>query len=233
MRLRLDDNERGAFHYLFGGVIVVILLKGIAFITDQLGPTLTPDQAALRYFQQGYPLLRGELAMVATPTGLTERLVLAVVLAVGVAFALALVFVIIATARRRGAAPAQRAGLLVTRTALVITLAWSVYAAFLLPIKETRASKGELILQERTSMIGDIPWPFTLRERVLPGSEVLWIEGDSEPPLEGQKGTAWVEVVTTSGAIRSGWVRGFDGKSEMKLLEASSDAAAALERELR
>ena len=119
MRLRLDDNERGAFHYLFGGVIVVILLKGIAFITDQLGPTLTPDQAALRYFQQGYPLLRGELAMVATPTGLTERLVLAIVLAVGVAFALALVFVIIATARRRGAAPAQRAGLLVTRTGLV------------------------------------------------------------------------------------------------------------------
>ena len=82
-------------------------------------------------------------------------------------------------------------------------------------------------------MIGDIPWPFTLRERVLPGSEVLWIEGDSEPPLGGQKGTAWVEVVTTSGAIRSGWVRGFDGKSEMKFLESSSDAAAALERELR
>ena len=233
MRLHLDDNERGAFHYLFGGVIVVILLKAIAFITDQLGPTLTPDQAALRYFQQGYPLLRGELAMVATPTGLTERLVLAVVLAVGVAFALALVFVIIATVRRRGAEPAQRAGLLVTRMALVITLAWSVYAAFLLPIKETRARKGELIVQERTSMIGDIPWPFTLHERVLPGSEVLWIEGGSEPSLQGQKGTAWVEVVTTSGAIRAGWVRGFDGKSEMKILEASSDAAAALERELR
>lgn len=233
MRLRLDDNERGAFHYLFGGVIVVVLLKGVAFITDRLGPTLTPDQAALRYFQQGYPLLRGEIAMVATPTGLTERLVLAVVLAVGVAFALALVFVIIATARRRRAIRAARVGLLTTRATLLATLAWSVYAAFLLPIKETRAEKGELIFRERTSMIGDIPWPFTLHEHLLPGSEVLWIEGGSEPPVHGQQGMAWVDVVTTSGIIRTGWVRGFDGKSEMKLLEASSDAAASLERELR
>lgn len=233
MRLRLDDNERGAFHYLFGGVIVVVLLKGIAFITDQLGPTLNPDLAALRYFQQGYPLLRGEIAVVATPTGLTERLVLAVVLAVGVAFALALVFVIIATARRRPSVRAGRAGLLATRIGLLITLGWSVYAAFLLPVQEIRAVKGELILRERTSMIGDIPWPFTLSERVLPGSEVLWIEGGSEPSLQGKKGMVWVDVVTTTGILRAGWMRGFDGKSEMKLLEASSDAAAALERELR
>ncbi len=233
MRLRLDDNERGAFHYLFGGVIVVVLLKGIAFITDQLGPTLSPELAALRYFQQGYPLLRGEIAVVATPIGLTERLVLAVVLAVGVAFALALLFVIIATARGHRAGGAERAGLIATRTSLLITLAWSVYAAFLLPIQETRSAKGELILRERTSMIGDIPWPFTLRERLLPSEEVMWIEGGSEPALQGQKGTAWVDVVTTGGVIRAGWIRGFDGQSEMKLLEASSDAAAALERELR
>lgn len=101
MRLRLDDNERGAFHYLFGGVAVVIALKGIAFITDRLGPALTEDQAALRHFQGGYPLLRGELAIVSTPSGLTERLILAVVLAVGVAFTLALVFVLLGRKRRR------------------------------------------------------------------------------------------------------------------------------------
>lgn len=229
MRLRLDDNERGAFHYLFGGVVVVVLLKGIAFITDRLGPTLTPDQAALRHFQQGYPLLRGDLAIVSTPTGLTERLILAIVLAVGVAFILALAFVIFGNKRNR----TGKVRLLATRTALVVTLAWSVYAAFLLPLEETRAQHGELILRQRTALIGDIPWPFTLRESRLPGADVLWLEGGSAPPVPGQKGTAWVDVVSTSGSHRAGLVRGFDGRSEMMLLEAASDAAAALERELR
>jgi hypothetical protein len=230
MRLRLDDNERGAFHYLFGGVVVVILLKGIAFLADRLGPSLSADQAALRPFQQGYPLLRGELAVVVTPTGLTERLILAVVLAVGATFMLAVLLALLSTAWHRSGGRGRR---IAVRLVLMLTLVWSVYAAFLLPIKETRVEKGELLIRERRSFIGDIPWPLSLHERRLSSGEVLWVEGGSDPPVAREKGKAWIDVVTTAGTERAAWVRGLDAKDELELLRAASDGAAVLERELR
>lgn len=230
MRLNLDDNERGAFHYLIGGVVVVILLKGIAFITDRLGPALAPDQLALRPFQQGYPLLRGELATVGTSTGLTERLVMAVVLSVGITFLWA--FLLAATTRSFGRRTG-RAGMFITRAVLLVTLGWSIWAAFLLPVKETRIAAGKLILSERHSAIGDIPWPFTLHQVAIPGHDVLRIEAGNQHPEKGCDGMAWIDAVTKQGQQRVGTVAGVCASDEMNLLHTASDAAAALERELR
>lgn len=230
MRLNLDDNERNAFQYLIGGVVVVILLKGVAFITDRLGPALTPDQMALRPFQQGYPLLRGELATVSTTTGLTERLVLAVVLSVGITFLWA--FLLAAITRALGKR-AGRAGMFVTRAMLLVTFSWSAWAAFLLPIKEARIETGKLILSERHAAVGDIPWPFTLHQVSIPGHDVLRLEAGSQHPVMGCDGTAWVDAVTTEGQQRVGTVADVCAADEMKMLRTASDAAAIMERELR
>ena len=230
MRLNLDDNERNAFHYLIGGVVVVILLKGVAFITDRLGPTLTPDQLALRPFQQGYPLLRGELVMVSTSTGLTERLILAIVLSVGITFLWA--FLLAATTRALGKRTG-RTGMFATRAVLLVTLGWSIWAAFLLPIKETRITAGKLILNERQAAVGDIPWPFTLHQVTYTGHDVLRMEAGSRHPELHCDGMAWVDAVTTEGQERVGTVAGVCAADEMKMLHTASDAAAIMERELR
>lgn len=230
MRLNLDDNQGGAFNYLIGGLVVVSLLKGVAFITDRLGPALTPDQMALRPFQQGYPLLRGELAMVGTTTGLTERLVLAVILSVGITFLWA--FLLAATTRSMRK-PAGRADMFITRAVLLITLGWSIWAAFLLPVKEARITVGGLVLSERHAAIGDIPWPFTLHQVVVPGPDVLRIEAGSQHPVNGCDGMAWVDAATTTGPQRIGTVAGVCAASEMTLLHTASDAAAIMERALR
>lgn len=108
-----------------------------------------------------------------------------------------------------------------------------MFAAFFLPMEETRAVKGALILRERAPLIGDIAWPFTLRESRLPAADVRWLAGGSAPPVPGKKGEAWVDVASGPGSRRAGLVRGFQGRPEMHFLEAASDAAAALERELR
>lgn len=230
MRLNLDDNERGAFHYLLGGVGVVILLKGVVFITDRLGPALSPEQLALRPFQQGYPMLRGELATVSTTMGLTERLILAVVLAVGITFLWA--FVLAATSRALGKRTGL-AGMLVTRVVLVLTLGWSIWAAFLLPVKEARISDGKLILSERHSAVGDIPWPFTLRQVAIPGPDVIHMEAGDRSPEKGCDGMAWIDAVTKDGRQRIGTITDVCVTDEMKLLHTASDAAAIIERELR
>ena len=230
MRLNLDDNQRNAFQYLIGGVVVVILLKGVAFITDRVGPTLSPDQLALRPFQQGYPLLRGELVTVSTSTGLTERLVLAVVLSVGITFVRA--FLRAAITRALGKR-AGRTGMFVTRAVLLVTFSWSTWAAFLLPLKETRITAGELILNERHSAVGDIPWPFTFHQVVVPGHDVLRLEAGDRHPEKGCDGSVWVDLVTTEGHQRVATVAEVCAADEMRMLHTASDAAAIMERELR
>ena len=230
MRLRLDDNERGAFHYLIGGLVVVLILKGVAFFADKLGPALSPDQAALRPFQQGYPMLRGELATVATGTGLSERLVLAVVFAVGVTFCLAVILALIDTVRRR---PRGRAGVLLTRAILLITLSWSVYAAFLLPIREASVENGALVLRVRKVLVGDIPWPGSLMENSLPGHDILRLETGSDHPTASHRGSTWIDAVTVTERQRIALVLGTDADHELEALRDASTAAAYLERELR
>lgn len=230
MRLNLDDNERGAFHYLLGGVVVVVLLKTVAFITDRLGPSLSPEQLALHPFQQGYPMLRGELITVGTSTGLTERLVMAVVFSVGITFLFA--FVLTAILRWRSEW-LGRTGMLITRAVLLVTLAWSVWSAFLLPIQEAEVASGQLILKERRAAIGDIPWPFTLHEVRIPGHDVVRLEAGSTSPHQECDGADWIDAVTAEGRHRIGSVNGVCASEEMNELQRASDGAAILERELR
>lgn len=230
MRLKLDDNERGAFNYLIGGAVVVLMVRGAAWLFDAFGPKLSPDGLAMRLFQHGYVGQRGELIVSDTSSGLSERMVLAVVLAVGVAFLLAFIFATIARARQ---GHAGRLGLWITRLALLITLAWSLYAAMDLPLKEARITDGSLQFLERRSIIGDIPWPFTTTERLLPRDSVERVEIVEHAPIKGCDGMVELDVVTSTGSERISCLNGICEEERMDRLRAGSAASALLDRELR
>jgi len=230
MRLKLDDNERGAFNYLIGGAVVVLLVRGAAWLFDAFGPKLSPDGMALRLFQHGYVGLRGELAVSDASSGLSERMVLAVVLAVGVAFILAFIFATIARARHQRAG---RLGLWITRSALLITLAWSLYAAMELPLKETRIRNGSMQVLDRKRIVSDIPWPFTTSERLLQRDSVQRVEVIEHAPVKGCDGTVELDIVSSMGRERISRINGICPEGRMEALRAGSDASALLDRELR
>ncbi|MEO8733841.1 MAG: hypothetical protein ABI373_05885 [Flavobacteriales bacterium] len=229
MRLKLDDNERGAFNYLIGGAVIVLLIRGAAWLFEVLGPKLSPDGLAIRLFQHGYVGLNGELAVSDTSSGLSERMVLAVVLAVGVAFLLAFVFATIARARHRRAG---RLGMWITRLALLTTLVWSLYAALDLPLKETRIRNSTMQVLDRRPIVGDIPWPFATKERSLHRDSIQRIETVEHAPVHGCDGVVEVDVVFAGGRERISRLTGICPEERMDRLRAGSDASALLDREL-
>jgi hypothetical protein len=230
MRLKLDDNERGAFNYLIGGAVIVLVLRGAAWLFDAFGPKLSEDGLAIHRFQHGYLGLRGELAVSDATSGLSERMVLAVVLAVGMAFLLAFIFAAIARARRHGA---TRLGMWITRSVLLITLVWSLYAAMDLPLKETRIRKGTMQVLERRPIVGDIPWPFSTTERLLHRDSVQRVETVELAPVKGCDGMVELNVVSSTGSECISRLNGICAEERMNALRAGSDASALLDRELR
>jgi hypothetical protein len=230
MPLKLDDNGRGAFNYLIGGAVIVLVVRGAAWLFDAFGPALSPDGLSVHLFQHGYIGLRGELAVSDTSSGLSERMMLAVVLAVGVAFLLAFIFATIARARHR------RSGRLapwITRSALLITLVWSLYAAMALPLKETRIRRGTLQVLHRRPVVGDIPWPFTTTERSLHRDSVDRVETVEHAPAKGCDGMMELDLVTLNGRERISSLNGICKEERMDALRAGSEASALLDRELR
>lgn len=229
--MHLDDNQRNAFQYLLGGVVVVVALKVAGFLLGLLGPALPAGQAALHPFQQGYPLLRGRVAVVGTAASLHERLILAVVLAVGAAFLHGLLLVILNKVRQPYI---SRRNMLAMRITLMVVLGWALYAAVFLPLKETRAVQGAVIITERRPLAGDIPWPWGTVQRRIPGQAIGQVQGGSAHPSRGNNGQAWITLTQEDGtAERIGQVRGLRPEDELRMLAAASEAAAALEREAR
>jgi hypothetical protein len=229
MRLKLDDNERGAFNYLIGGALVVLVLRSMAFLTDALGPALSPDERMLRAFQQGYPALRGELAVVGTSAGLSERVVLAVVLAVAVAFLIAFLF---ATVIRSNSRSARWIKVWTTRFSLLVVLCWSLWGAFFLPVKETRVIDGGLLITRRKAIVGDIPWPFSVHEHRWARPEVLRVEVVDHGPVKGCDGDIGLDLITAEGRERIAHVEGVCRDGQLDRLRAGSEAAALIDREL-
>lgn len=232
MRIKLDDNERGAFNYLAGGLITVLALRGLAWVADALGPALTPDGAVLRPFQHGYWGMRNQLVVTSASSGLTERLVLAVVLAVGAAFATALIVTAAARARgRRGG----RWGAWCTRIVLLTTLAWTLVAAFHIPATEARIDNGILEVRQWRRLAGDIPLPFTREKRRWARDAVGMIKAEERAQADGRSWIVVLELEATGGAANVPLARsaGIMAGERLDALRDGSAAAALLERELR
>lgn len=232
MRINLDDNERGAFNYLVGGVFVVVVLRLLAWLAEVFGPQPTPDGLVLQPFQHGYLGMRDELVVTGASMDLSERVVLAVVLAVGASFLVALLLTLVARAR---GSHAGRPGRWAARTALLITLAWTLFTAFCLPIKASRITDGQLVVSERRPLLGDIPLPFKLKERHFSRQDIEQIRAEEHPAVKGCDGSVVLElVIHASGAVEQiSAVGDVCPKQRMDRLHSGSDASALLERELR
>lgn len=229
MRLRLDDNERGAFHYLALGVATVAVVRGAAWALSFLGPTLSPDMALLAELQQGYPALRGHFAVVATDAGLTERLMQAVVLAVGLALVSAVAQAIPAWRQRR---LPGRTGTLITRMLLLGAMAWGTYAALFLPLRRSDVVDGRLRIMERPRAFGEIPWPVPATERFLGGADQVRLEPAMTRAHGSRQGEEALLAITAKDTLELARRTGIQAEAELKGLRDASAAAAILEREL-
>lgn len=229
MRLKLNDNERGAFHYLALGVAVTVAIRILAWVFSFIGPALTGDQRLLAGFQQGYPFLRGEMAVVGTTAGLTERMMQAVVLAVGVALVSAFVQAIPAWRERR---PPTPTGTLITRVLLVSVLAWGVFTALFLPLRLTEVLPGQLVLTIRPAAFGDIPWPVPGDKVTLSSSQVRQVEAMRQAATGTCNGEERLLAVTSKDTLELSVRAGICTEKELQELRDASAIAAMLEREL-
>lgn len=231
MRWTLDDNERSAFHYLIGGVVAVLVLKGLALGVDAFGTSALPKDEAtvLAPFRQGY-LLGRDITVAGTATGRTERIVLAVVVSIGLSLLLGGIAAL--TARLFRGRPG-RAAVSVARIALVIALGWSLYAALFMPVRQATVTEQGLLLARRQALIGDLPLPFSLHVDTLPHTDIQRLEAVRTPCQAGCDGRLRLELTRTDGrqdvlAEESG----ICPPRELERLRAASEAAALLEREL-
>lgn len=232
MRIRLDDNERGAFNYLIGGVAIVLTIRGLAWVAGAMGPASTEDGAVLQVFQRGYLGMHNQLAVADASMGLTGRIILALVMAVGASFATALLLTF--AGHLRGGR-SFRAGSMVTRMVLLAFLGWGVFAACYVPISESRVIDGTLVVYARSRLIGDIPLPFSTREVRRTRGDVAQVFARETPPTEGCNGSVALSV-RLNGEDRAERIAGMDGtcpEQRMDRLRQASGAAALLERELR
>ena len=229
MRLNLNDNERSAFHYLALGVAVTVAVRVLAWVFSFIGPALTDDQRLLADFQQGYPLLRGEMAVAGSGAGLTERMMQAVVLAVGVALVSALAQAIPAWRQRR---PPTWIGTLITRVLLVAVLVWGVFAALFLPLRQAEVQHGELVWITRSKAFGEIPWPVPGTRTVLAANDVQRIEAVRTMTTGPCNGEEHLVAATAKDTMQLSTRIGICPEEEMRGLRDASATAALLEREL-
>jgi hypothetical protein len=232
MPIRLDDNERGAFNYLVGGLLVVVALRAVAWVLDAVGPGYTADGAALQPFQHGYWGMRNQLAVAGGTAELNERLIMAVVAGVGAAFVTAFLFLVITRARGRSGG---RTAILTTRTVLVVAMGWCLYAALCLPPREVRLDEGRLVETVRPSIAGILPLPFGWKSRTWARPDVDRITA-REQRTEGENtGSVVLELFKAGGKTPEviAMHRGIKEAGRMEALRGASEASALLERELR
>ncbi|MBS1580883.1 MAG: hypothetical protein JST66_01660 [Bacteroidetes bacterium] len=231
MRWTLDDNERSAFHYLIGGVVAVLVLKGLALGFDAFGTSALPKDEAvvLAPFRQGY-LLGQDITVVGTATGRTERIALAVVLSIGLSLLLGGVAALVARAFR---GRPGRAAVRMARIALVALLGWSLYAALFMPVRQATVTDRGLLLAHRRAVIGDLPLPFTLQVDTVPRTGIQRLEAVRTPCRNGCDGRLRLELTRTDGRQDVlAEENGICPPRELERLRTASEAAALLEREL-
>ncbi|MBS1547276.1 MAG: hypothetical protein JST38_13970 [Bacteroidetes bacterium] len=232
MRIRLDDNERGAFNYLIGGVAIVLTIRGLAWVAGAMGPASTEDGAVLQVFQRGYLGMHNQLAVADASMGLTGRIILALVMAVGASFATALLLTFAGHLRE---GRSFRAGSMVTRMVLLAFLGWGVFTACYVPISESRVINGTLVVYTRNRLLGDIPLPFFIHRERWQREDIGQIVAEETPPTTGCNGSVAL-LVHLNGKGRPQRIAGIDDtcpEQRMVQLRKASGAAALMERELR
>jgi hypothetical protein len=173
-------------------------------------------------------LLRGRHAVVATGTGLSERLMQAVVLAVGLALVVAVVQAVPAWRQRR---PPKRGAARITRLVLYGILAWGTASALFLPLRKAAVVEGRMEITERKAAFGQIPWPWPAQQRTLSSMDMEHIEARSLPPRKGCDGQTTLWAMGRRDSLQIARSTGLCPETELEGLKQASSAAAILERE--
>jgi hypothetical protein len=182
----LDDNTRSGLHFLGLGLLVVgVPVLIIALMDASQTAVVTTDAARLHIFRNGYllPIDGPQLTLAHTTRG--ERMGIACLAAVLLGAVIASLAWLLQLRKWHWA---------IGRYAALITLAWSLYAAVLLPARTVAVRKDSLILTDRTTFLSDLPLPFSRREHEVRLPEVHgW---SIRPAAHG----TWTELLLTSSA---------------------------------
>lgn len=169
MKWELDDNARSGFHYLFLGVLVVGGLVLLNAALDYFIPGIGPDGS----FSHGYAIADDGQRLIHATTTRAERLMTAVLLACGLAFAtLLLVRVVLRnTVWARWSA----------NTVFLVALAYWTYAALALPPRSFIGHRdGMFIVWERSTLLHDLPAPGAKHIVLIPFRSVQDVRSDEK-----------------------------------------------------
>ena len=150
-------------------------------------------------------------------------------LAVGIALLSALVQAIPAWRERR---PPTRIGTLLTRVLLVSVLAWGVFAALFLPLRQADVRSGELVWSVRPKAFGEIPWPVPGTRVAFPGQVVQRVESVRSAATGACNGEERLVALAAKDSLELSARKSICPETELRGLRDASAVAALLEREL-
>ena len=163
MGWKLDDNTRSGIHYLLLGVLVIGVPAALLSLFDLWHTRATTDGSLpLGVFHNGYIIFDGERTAVADTTR-AERLAYACAISLALATSVTGLLVLMRSTT------AWRSG----RWTFAIAFSWCIVSALFLPRTSATLAPGEMHVHERSTIIGDITWPFFERS-----STIQWSPGD-------------------------------------------------------
>lgn len=194
MRWELDDNARGAFHYLFLGALVMAGLVGLNAALDLFHMRIGPGGA----FDHGYLISDDGVTLIGAGSTRGERLVAGILVSALTALAAgALVVVVCRFARIH----ARRPALFIARIVFLLSVGYTTYAALFLPLRQYIGQRDRnLILWEREGLLGSVPFPRAKRIRLVPFDDVADLK-TTQVPLSGGRSRTSIECALRNGAV--------------------------------
>lgn len=225
---KLDDNEKGAFHYLLGGLVVMLVLRLLAFGADIALAPADEELKTLAPFRHGY-YLADPMTIAITEADRSERIAWAVVVAALLSVVVGSLVALVQHLRGQRKGPAAR---MAARITFVPVLAWGLWTALCMPLATARIADRSVVIERYSAIVGDIPLPFTARSLVIPSDSVERISAEALPHHNGCDSRILLVLhrVEDEPLPLSGTLGSCPLKVE-RLLRASM-AAARLERDL-
>lgn len=176
MKWELDDNSRGALHYLaLGALVMALLFLGDKALTMMSESSTDP---ALLPFQHGYLLGPGAFVVDATSTR-AERVAFGILLAFGLTM---FVWVLLALISKLLGGPSEKLTLRAARAVFLIAFTWGAYAAVRIPVRYAEIGKGRAVLLRHRAIFDRVPIPFTAGESTIDEDFAIdWLDSGYSP----------------------------------------------------
>ncbi len=181
MKWELDDNSRSAFHYLLLGALVMAALAGLNASLDLFHQRIGPGGS----FDHGYLIDDDGMRLLASDHTRGERLIIGLLAAT--------LFTLTVTLMVGGVMRLLRSdirGPMITtfRVMLLLSVAYTGYASVFLPVHLFVGYRDrQLIIWDRPSFAGAIPWPAMKSITLLPFGDVAAVRQVTEVLPNGKR----------------------------------------------